>query len=151
MEPNKLGMWVILLFMIFLSYASSEELPQLGRLSSPGPLVFSSDTASDANASGIAISASIETARYIMGNASENNSLEDQEALGLLPSGEEINAYELLNAFETMEPIVPTQSLAEDTRIASVLETSENQVTIQLKSIEYNITKGCWMVLMPLI
>lgn len=141
MKVDKLGMWVILLFMIFLPHASSEELPQLGRLSSPGPLVFSSDTASDANASGRAISASIETARYIMGNASENNSLEDQEALGLLPAAEEINAYELLNAFETMEPIKSTQSLAEDTRIASVLETSENQVTIQLQSKEYNITK----------
>jgi hypothetical protein len=58
---------VILLFMIFLSCASSEELAaNSGPLSSPGPLVLSSLTTSDANAGGRAITASIETAAEMM-------------------------------------------------------------------------------------
>lgn len=141
MIRKKIKILAILLFLILLPYASSEEFAEPGPLSSPGPLVLSSEAASDANAGARAITASIETARNIMGNSSDDRYLGDQEALGLLPATEELNPDEIRKAFETMDTIVPTQSLAEETRIASVLETKENQVTIQLQSNGYNITK----------
>ena len=141
MIKKKYKILASLLFLIFLPCASSEEFAEPGPLSSPGPLVLSAETTSDANASGRAITASIETARNIMGNSSEDRYLGDQEALGLLPATEKLSPDEIRKAFETMDTIMPTQSLAKETRIASVLETKENQVTIQLQSKEYNITK----------
>lgn len=130
-----------ILLLIFLPYASSEELAHPGLRPSPGPLVLPSNTTKDANMSERAINAPIEMAGNIMGNASENTYLGDQEVLGLLPKTDKINADELLKAFETTDPIEPTQSLVEEARIGHVLEETENQVTIQLKSGEYNITK----------
>lgn len=141
LRRERIRISAILLFLIFLPYASSEEFAPQAQLPSPGTLVLPLGIAGDSNASGKAIIASSETAKNIMGNSSEDKYLGDQEALGLLPVAEEINADGVLKTFETMDTTAPTQSLAEETRIASVLETSENKVTILLQSKEYNITK----------
>lgn len=141
MIQKKIKILAILLFLILLPYASSEQFVEPGPLSSPGPLVLSSELASDANASVRAITASIETARNIMGNSSEDRYFGDQEAHGLLPATKEPNPDEIRKASEMMGQIASTPSLDEETQIASVLETSEYQVTIQLQSKEYNVTK----------
>jgi hypothetical protein len=79
---EKFGIFIILFLMIFLSYASSEELAvNSGSLSSPGPLVLPSATVSDANASGRAIMASIETAAGIMGHMDQGSMSDDSDLL----------------------------------------------------------------------
>ncbi|MDD4448261.1 MAG: SdrD B-like domain-containing protein, partial [Methanothrix sp.] len=71
---EKFVVLVLFLLMIFLSCASSEELEiNSGSLSSPGPLVLPSAIASDVNASGRAITATIETAAGIMGHADKGS------------------------------------------------------------------------------
>lgn len=87
MTREKAKILVILLFMIFSPYALSEELGQRGRLSSPGQLILSSDIINDANASGKAITASIETAAMMM-SGTDHRLLSDSDSLtGLIDSG----------------------------------------------------------------
>ena len=88
MSLQKIKILVVLLFLIYLPYASSEEFSYAGPLPSPGPLVLPSDAASDANASGRAIVASIETAAMMMGGIeSETASIDYNPETGIIKSG----------------------------------------------------------------
>jgi len=90
------GISIILLFIAFLSNASSEEFAaEPGQLVSPVLLELPSNIAGNSNASEKAITASIETAGELMGDA--NQGLEDMESLGLQPNSAD-STSNLLNA-----------------------------------------------------
>jgi len=135
-------MAVILLFLIFISYASSEELAtNSGALSSPGPLILASVTANDANASGSAITASIETAGNLMVNAGAHQDPGDQEALGLLSVTAKFEPSDLSDAFGMEKAADSRQFVAEDIRTTRVVGSASNEITIQFNSQKYTITK----------
>jgi hypothetical protein len=115
---EKFVLLVLVLLMIFLSCASSEELAaNSGSLLSPGPLLLPSATASDVNVSGSAITATIETAADIMGNVDQENG--DLHALGLLPNS--------------------TDSVSNQLRADA--KSSLTEITVLLNAGNYNITK----------
>jgi hypothetical protein len=133
---------VILLSISLISCASCEELTaNSGQLSSPGPLLLPFVTASDVNASGRAITASIETASSIMVNTGANQDLGEQEALGLQPTAAEFGPSELSKAVGTMDSVASHRSLAGDINIAKVVGGTANEITVQLKSNKFTITK----------
>jgi len=90
----------ILLFLIFLPCASSDEFSYPGQLQSPGPLVLPSDIAVNANASGRAITASIETAAMMMSGAGQGpESIDSNPETGFIELGPlPINAASLFSA-----------------------------------------------------
>ncbi len=139
---KNVGITAILLFVIFISYASSEELAtNPGALSSPGPLILTSVTASDANASGRAITASIETAGNLMVNVGAHRDPGDQDALGLQPVTAKFEPSDLSDAFGMEKAAASSQFVAEDIRTARVVGTTANEITIQLNSQKYTIIK----------
>jgi len=132
----------ILLFLIFLSCASCEELAaNSGKLSSPGPLELPYVTASDANASGRAITASIEMAGNMMVDSNAHQDPGDKEALGLLPVAARLKPSELSNVLGMSNAAASSQFVAENIPTAKVVESIANEITIQLNSKAYTITK----------
>lgn len=103
LRPPKIKIMAIFLFLIVLPYASSEDFSYAGQLPSPGPLVLTSDAASDSNAGGRAITASIETAAMMMSGSGQGpKSIDSDPATGFIESGPlPINIASLFSAEPT--------------------------------------------------
>jgi len=127
MIRDSLGNALFITFILFLSCLScvscDDSTGNSASLSPPGPLLLPPVTASDGNTSGKAITASVETASSIMVNASANQRLGEQEALG------------------RTQMVASLRSSADNINAANVVGGAANEISIQFSSNNYNITK----------